>query len=78
MAGLTGECRAKDEHRRASLSDGELYTVLSNKDKHGQKGALAAIVVGTRAEDVSKALDNIPENIRDVVQEMRIRHTGGT
>ena len=53
-----------------SLSDGELYTVLSNKDKHGQKGALAAIVVGTRAEDVRRALDNIPEHIRDTVQEI--------
>lgn len=35
-----------------SLSDGELYTVLTNKDAHGRKGTLAAIVAGTKAEVV--------------------------
>jgi len=53
-----------------SLSDGELYTVVTNKDKHGQKGALAAIIFGTKAENVSEALDNVPEDVRDVVQEI--------
>ena len=44
-----------------SLSDGELYTVLTNKDAHGRKGALAAIVAGTKAEVVREALDHIPQ-----------------
>ena len=53
-----------------SLSDGELYTVVTNKDKHGQKGALAAIIAGTKAEVVRAALDNVPEEARDKVQEI--------
>ena len=48
-----------------SLSDGELYTVVTNKDKHGQKGALAAIIAGTKAEVVRAALDNVPEEAKD-------------
>ena len=39
-----------------ALSDGELYTIISNKDAHGGKGALIAIVKGTKVEDVVEAL----------------------
>lgn len=53
-----------------SLSDGELYTVLTNKDAHGRKGALAAIVAGTKAEVVRAALDRIPREKRDLVEEI--------
>lgn len=42
-----------------SMSDGELYTIVSNKDAHGKKGALVAIVRGTRVEDVKEALNHI-------------------
>lgn len=42
-----------------SMSDGELYTIVSNKDAHGKKGALVAIVKGTRIEDVKSALERI-------------------
>ena len=55
-----------------SLSDGELYTVLTNKDAHGQKGALAAIVAGTKAEVVRAALDHIPQEKRDLVEEITL------
>ena len=53
-----------------ALSDGELYTVLTNKDARGGKGALAAIVAGTKAEVVRAALDNIPGDRRDMVKEI--------
>lgn len=53
-----------------ALSDGELYTVLTNKDARGGKGALAAIVAGTKAEVVREALDNIPQERRDLVAEI--------
>ena len=53
-----------------ALSDGELYTVLTNKDARGGRGALAAIVAGTRAETVRAALDNIPGDRRDMVREI--------
>lgn len=42
-----------------ALSDGELYTIVSNKDAHGRKGALIAMVKGTKVEDVVKALKTI-------------------
>lgn len=50
-----------------STKDGELFTVLSNKDGHGRKGSIAAIVNGTRVEDVVDALKLIPEIERKVV-----------
>lgn len=53
-----------------ALSDGELYTVLTNKDARGGKGALAAIVAGTKAEVVREALDNIPQERRNLVTEI--------
>ena len=42
-----------------ALSNGDLYTIVSNKDAHGRSGALVAIVSGTRVEDVVAALMKI-------------------
>lgn len=42
------------------LSNGELYTVITNKEYHGRKGASAALIKGTKSEVVSKALEKIP------------------
>lgn len=42
-----------------SLSNGEIYTIVSNKDAHGGKGAVVAIVQGTKVEDVVAALKRI-------------------
>lgn len=53
-----------------SLSDGELYTIVSNKDAHGKKGALVAIVQGTRIEDVRSALGRILWCLRAKVLEV--------
>ena len=46
------------------LSGGEVYTLLSNKDAHGKRGCIVAIVKGTKANDVIKALKLIPEEQR--------------
>lgn len=43
-----------------SLSNGELYTVVTNKDAKGKKGALIAMIRGTKAEAVSGMLMKIP------------------
>ena len=51
-----------------AISQGELYTVLTNKARHGKHGALVAIVKGTRAEIVNKVLHRIPQSIRETVQ----------
>jgi transposase len=51
-----------------AISQGELYTVLTNKARHGKHGALVAIVKGTKTEVVSEALRRIPGAIRATVQ----------
>jgi len=52
-----------------SLSDGELYTIVTNKDKKCQKGSLIAIVEGIESRDVIEVLNKIPENKRNTVKE---------
>jgi len=42
------------------ISGGELYTVLTNKAKHGQQGCLVAIVLGTKSATVCQAIFKIP------------------
>ena len=44
-----------------SLSNGELYTIATNKSAKGKKGALVAIVEGTSSEKVIEVLKKIPE-----------------
>lgn len=55
-----------------ALSKGELYTVITNKEKHGRKGALAALIKGTKNEVISKALEKVPSGIRMGVKEMTL------
>jgi len=43
-----------------SLSDGELYTILTNKAAKGRKGSIVAIIAGTKAETVIEILRRIP------------------
>ena len=50
------------------VSDGELYTVLTNKERHGRKGSLVAIVQGTKVEVVCAALLKIPLKQRSSVR----------
>ena len=52
-----------------SLSQGEIYTVLTNKAAKGRKGALVAIVKGTESETVIKVLCRIKEWARRKVKE---------
>ncbi len=43
-----------------SLSNGELYTIVTNKAAKGGKGALVAIIKGTKASVISDILMKIP------------------
>ena len=52
-----------------SFSDGDLYTIVTNKDKKCQKGSLIAIVEGTESKKVIEALNKIPKEQRDMVKE---------
>ena len=60
-----------------ALSNGDLYTIVSNKDAHGHKGALVAIVSGTRVEDVVAALMNIHWYLRAKVREVTMDFSEG-
>ena len=42
-----------------SLSNGELYTIVTNKDAKGKKGVLVAMIKGTKASVVSDVLMKI-------------------
>jgi len=55
-----------------ALSNGNLYTVLTNRDRHGGECSLAAIIAGTKAETVIEALKRIPEEIREQVEEVTL------
>ena len=46
------------------LSNGEVYTILTNKAAHGGKGALAAMVRGVASDTVSEILKKVPREIR--------------
>lgn len=54
------------------LSQGELYTVVTNKAAKGKKGALVAMVKGTNSDVVRKILEKIPLQKRKEVTEITL------
>lgn len=56
-----GEDMSLDE---TCLSNGEVYTILTNKAAHGGKGTLAAMVHGVASDMVSEILKKVPREIR--------------
>lgn len=50
------------------LSNGDVYTILTNKAAHGRKGAMAAMVKGVATETVSGILKRIPLRKRLMVK----------
>lgn len=55
-----------------SLSNGELYTIITNREAHGGKGAIVAIVKGTKADDVIAVVEQIPEEALQGVKEVTL------
>ena len=56
-----------------ALSNGELYTIVTNKDAKGRKGALVAIIKGTKASVVKEVLYKLPSKQRyELVSECTI------
>lgn len=47
-----------------SLSNGEVYTILTNKDAQGKKCCLAAMIKGVASEKVSEIIKLIPLSLR--------------
>ena len=59
-----------------ALSNGELYTILTNKKAKGKKGAIVAMVKGTKSEDVIAVLQKISLNKRNKVKEITLDMAG--
>jgi len=55
-----------------ALSNGELYTILTNKEAKGKKGSLIAMVKGTKAETVIDIFKKIPKDKRDLVKSITV------
>ncbi len=59
-----------------AFSNGDLYTIITNKDAKGKKGAIVAMVKGTRAEVVIKILHKTPLKQRNKVKEVTLDMAG--
>lgn len=64
-----GPCLAIDE---SSLSNGELYTFVTNREVRTREQSLVAVVAGTKAEDVIAVLQRIDEEHRNAVEEVTL------
>ncbi len=56
----------------SSLSNGELYTFITNRDAKTREQSLVAIVAGTKSEDVIAVLNRIDEEPRRTVTEVTL------
>lgn len=55
-----------------SLSRGELYTIVTNKDAHGRENFIVAIIRGTDSDIVLRALRQIKSELRNRVTEITL------
>lgn len=56
----------------SSLSNGELYTFVTNRDARTREQSLIAVVAGTKSEDVISVLQMIDEDLRNTVREVTL------
>ena len=59
-----------------AFSNGDLYTIITNKAAKGKEGSLIAIIKGTKSEDVINILNKIPEKLRFSVEEITLDLAG--
>jgi len=59
-----------------SLSNGELYTVLTNKAGKGRKGTIVAMVEGTCSNEIIEVIERIPKTLRATVEEVTLDMAG--
>ncbi len=67
FAGNTGPYLSIDE---TALSNGELYTIVTNKAAKGNKKAIVAMIKGTQSEQLIAVLEKIPLRSRNKVKEV--------
>jgi transposase len=59
-----------------ALTNGELYTIITNKAGKGRKGTLVAMVEGTGSDRIIKVLNMIKEKARKKVKEVTLDMAG--
>lgn len=64
-----GEYLSIDE---VSLSQGELYTFVTNKSGRGKQGTLVASIKGTKSISIIKVLEKLPLELRKQVKEITL------
>ena len=64
-----GECLAIDE---TSLSNGELYTFVTNREAKTRECSLVAVIAGTKSEDIIAVLERIEEGKLSMVKEVTL------
>ena len=55
-----------------AVTNGELYTIVTNKSAKEGRGSLVAIVAGTKSSEVITVLQKIPIDIREKVLEVTL------
>lgn len=55
-----------------SLSNGELYTIITNKAAKGKQGSLVAMMKGTKSNEIIEYLKRLPRSLRLKVKEITI------
>lgn len=53
-----------------------MFTILTNKAAKGKKGAIVAMIKGTRSENVIEVLQKIPKETRELVNEITLDMAG--
>ncbi len=53
-----------------AVTNGELWTTLTNKAAHGKKDALVAMIQGTQASKIAQVLARLPDGARHTVTEV--------
>ena len=59
-----------------ALSNGELYTIVTNKQAKGGKGTIVAMAHGTKSSEIQPILQRIPEKSRVSVEEITLDMAG--
>ncbi|WP_010662973.1 ISAon1 family transposase [Marinilabilia salmonicolor] len=69
-----GPCLTIDE---TALSNGELYTIITNKARKGKKGTIVGMFKGTQSSDIIKLiLEHYPAQQRKIVREVTLDMAG--
>jgi transposase len=55
-----------------AFTNGDLYTILTNKSAKGKKGSLVAMIKGTKSDEIIKILKKIPDELRYKVKEITL------